>query len=219
MADAEDTPERFERDGVEFGRSLAYMDATFAIATTLLVTTLNPSELEWSSWSRFWSDAQGPLLGFGLSFVVVSSYWWANHRLVSKLDELSSRFIIWSLVMLAFVALVPFTTEGLGESSQNRAQVSTVVYALNIAAVSLAATWLAIVAYNDGLHRDPPSRAEHRRRAVASLDTPLVFLISIPIALLVSGNAARFSWLLLVVTGLLSARWFGRAREDGRTPT
>ena len=31
---------QYERDSVEFSRALAFSDATFAIATTLLVTTL-----------------------------------------------------------------------------------------------------------------------------------------------------------------------------------
>ncbi len=198
---------RYDRDGVEFGRSLSYLDATFAIATTLLVTTLNPTELEWTSWSRFWDDAQGPLLGFGLSFVVVSSYWWANHRLVSTMRSLSPRFVLRSLVMLAFVALVPFTTEGLGEVANNRNQVSTVVYALNIVLVSLTATWLDLTAYQDDLYQRRYTRDEYRRRTLANLDTPAVFLLSIPIALLVSGNLARLSWLLLVPTSIFGGRW------------
>ena len=207
MADVDGTPDRYDRDGVEFGRSLAYMDATFAIATTLLVTTLDPTAREWSNWSRFWDSEQGPLLAFALSFLVISSFWWANHRMVSTLRALSPRFVLRSLVLLAFVALVPFTTEGLGEFTDASLQVSTVVYALNIAAVSLASTSLTVAAYRDGLFR---------RRVISLLATPLVFLASVPVALFISGTAARLMWLALILTGGLSARWLRQpAGSDG----
>ena len=45
----------YERDDVEFSRATAFFDATYALATTLLVTTLDPGPDGWSSWS----DAAG----------------------------------------------------------------------------------------------------------------------------------------------------------------
>ena len=216
MADVDGTPDRYDRDGVEFGRSLAYMDATFAIATTLLVTTLDPTAREWSNWSRFWDSEQGPLLAFALSFLVISSFWWANHRMVSTLRALSPRFVLRSLVLLAFVALVPFTTEGLGEFTDASLQVSTVVYALNIAAVSLASTSLTVAAYRDGLFRRPPEPAVFRRRGITPPETPPVFPAPGPGALFIPGTAARLMWLALILTGGLSARWLRQpAGSDG----
>jgi len=34
-------PERYQRDDAEFDRAIAFIDATFAVALTLLVTTLD----------------------------------------------------------------------------------------------------------------------------------------------------------------------------------
>ena len=47
-------------------------------------------------------------------------------------------------------------------------------------------------------------------------DTPLVFLASVPVALFISGTAARLMWLALILTGGLSARWLRQpAGSDG----
>ena len=199
-------PTRFGRDDVEFGRSLAYVDATFAIATTLLVTTLIPGPEAWRNWSTFWETQQGPLLAFALSFVVISSFWWGNHRLVAALGTINTTFVIASLVMLAFVAVVPFTTDGLGSIDGSDGQVATVVYAVNIALVSLSSTALIWVAYRDRLFRRQPTPENFRWTIVAVIDTPIVFLVSVPVALFVSVPLARWMWLLLILTGTLTNR-------------
>ena len=199
---------------MEFGRSLAYVDATFAIATTLLVTTLIPGAEAWKDWTNFWDTQQGPLLAFALSFVVISSFWWANHRLVAALGTISARFVIASLVMLAFVALVPFTTDGLGSLDGSDGEVATVVYALNIALVSLSSTALVWVAYRDRLFRRQPTPEDFRWTIVTVIDTPLVFVISVPVAIFISVPLARWMWLLLILTGSLTNR--SRRRSMGR---
>jgi len=197
---------RYGRDDVEFGRSLAYVDATFAIATTLLVTTLDPGPKGWTNWTEFSSTEWLPLLAFALSFVVISAFWWANHQLVARLDELSARFVIGSIVLLGFIALVPFTTEGLGEYSGQGGQVATVCYAINIACVSIAAGALVVIAYVDRLHRVPMTPRQFRAKVLDMVDTPLVFLLSVPVAIFVSPGWARASWGLLFFTGVLTGR-------------
>jgi TMEM175 potassium channel family protein len=192
---------RFERRDVEFGRSLAYIDATFAIATTLLVTTLSGATKRWSSWAAFWDAESGPLMAFAISFVVISSFWWSNHRLVASLDALSPRFVLTAVAMLAFIALLPFTTNGLGQDTGAAGEVSTVIYAVNLVAVSLLNTGLFVIAHRDGLFREPLSEADFRFRLFAVLDTSVVFLLSIPIALWVSPVGARYFWAVLIVTG------------------
>jgi uncharacterized membrane protein len=204
---------RFERRDVEFGRSLAYIDATFAIATTLLVTTLSGATERWSDWGAFWDAESAPLMAFAISFVVISSFWWSNHRLVASLEALSSRFVLSAVAMLAFIALLPFTTNGLGQDSGSAGEVSTVIYAVNLVAVSLLNTWLFVIAYRDGLFREPLSESEFRFRLAALLDTSVVFLLSIPIALWISPVGARYFWAVLIVTGQFTAA-LGRRRRQ-----
>ena len=70
---------RYQRDDQEFGRAIGFFDATYALALTLLVTTLaipEPSSA-WASLPALW-DVVGPqFLAFGISFAVIASYWLA----------------------------------------------------------------------------------------------------------------------------------------------
>lgn len=208
-------PTRFGRESVEFGRTAGFFDATFAIAATLLVVTLAPESANWSDWSKFVEAEWSALLSFVISFVVICAYWWANHRLVATLDTMSTRFVGFGLVMLGFVVLLPFTTGGLGDVD-NRAsgEVAAVGYALNVAMVSLSTLLLAVVAAREGLYRSEPTPAQLRGKLIGQIDTPVVFLLSIPVSLLVGPNWGRYSWLLLAVTGPVVGRIGHRVAGD-----
>ena len=77
---------RYQRDDQEFGRAIGFFDATYALALTLLVTTLDITEpsSQWDGVRALW-DAIGPqFLAFGISFAVIASYWLAHHRLANE---------------------------------------------------------------------------------------------------------------------------------------
>ncbi len=208
-------PKRFGRDSVEFGRTAGFFDATFAIAATLLVVTLAPEAANWSDWSKFIEAEWSSLLSFVISFVVICAYWWANHRLVATLDTMSTRFVGFGLVMLGFVVLLPFTTGGLGDvDNTSSGEVAAVGYALNVALVSLSTMVLAVVADREGLYRRAPTRDQLRGKLIGQIDTPVVFLLSIPVTLLISPAWGRYSWLLLAVTGGIVGRLGHRIAGD-----
>lgn len=210
-----DAPERFGRDSVEFGRTVGFFDATFAIAATLLVVTLAPESAKWSDWTAFLTAEWPSLLSFVISFVVICVYWWANHRLVATLDTISSKFVWTGLVMLGFVALLPFTTAGLGDfDRRNDGEVATVAYAVNVAMVSFATMALVVVAAREQLYRTAPTAAQVRGRLIGLVDTPIVFLLSVPVTILLGPVWGRFTWLLLFVTGNLTGRIGHRVAGD-----
>lgn len=206
---------RYERGGVEYGRIIGFFDATFAVASTLLVTTLNPGRGGWANWSVFARTESGPLFAFALSFTVIVWFWWTNHRFVSTLDSISPHYVAVTLLMLAFVVLIPFSSEGLGTYRGDAGQVATVVYAVNVALASLLGLVGFLVAVHDGLFRRPLPREVVRTRVVVMIDTPIVFLLSVPIALLWSSDAAHYCWIALIPTGVLARRW-ARGRAEAR---
>lgn len=208
-------PTRFGRDTVEFARTASFFDATFSIAATLLVVTLSSETVDWSDWSKFLEAEWASLLSFVISFVVICAFWWANHRLVATLDAMSSRFVVAGLMMLGFVVLLPFTTGGLGDvDSRSSGEIAAVGYALNVALVSLASMLLLVVAAREGLYRRAPTSAQLRGKLIGLVDTPVVFLLSIPVTLLVGPVWGRYSWLLLGVTGGLVGRLGRRVAGD-----
>lgn len=208
-------PKRFDRESVEFARTVGFFDATFAIAATLLVVTLAPETADWSDWSKFLEAEWPSLLAFVISFVVICAFWWANHRLVATLGTLSTRFVAVGLAMLGFVVLLPFTTGGLGDvDDRTSGEVAAVGYALNVALVSLATMALVVVADRERLFRTPPTPAQVRGKLIGFADTPLVFLLSIPITLTFGPLWGRYSWLLLAVTGGVAGRLGRRVAGD-----
>ncbi len=207
---------RIQRDENEFGRTLSFFDATFALSMTLLVTTIDPGPGAWQSWSSLWDAVGAQVIAFGISFAIVASYWWGNHRFVSSLETLSPNLIVTNVAMLGFVALIPFTTDALGDEGSSPIEITTIVYAANVAIVSAMATVLYLVARRDRLFRNPPTRTEARLAFIDQSLPTAVFLLSIPMAIFVSGTLARWSWLSLAVLGPIVGRWTDRERRAER---
>ena len=71
---------RYQRDDQEFGRAMVSSTRRTLSRLTLLVTTIDITEPSsvWGGLPALW-DAVGPqFLAFGISFVVIASYWLAG---------------------------------------------------------------------------------------------------------------------------------------------
>jgi uncharacterized membrane protein len=189
---------RFARETSEFDRALAFFDGTYAVALTLLVTTLDAKDTPeaWTDPAALWAAYGTEILAFLLAFTIVALYWRANHAFVGGLHHLSGRFITVNLVVLVFVVLLPFSTDALGQYQE---PLTTAVFAGNVAVISSTEAVMSLVAWRDGLMNEPPSPRRIRLLLVPQLVPPAVFLASIPVAYLASSAAARLSWLALVV--------------------
>jgi uncharacterized membrane protein len=189
---------RFARGTPEFDRALAFFDGTYAVALTLLVTTLDSTTVPgaWADLAALWAAIGSQIVAFFLAFAIVAFYWRSNHAFVARLHHLSGRLITVNLVLLAFVVLLPFSTDALGEHQE---PLATAVFAGNVAVISATEAVMSLLAWRNGLPSAPPSPRGIRLELVAQLVPPAVFLASIPVAYLVSSPAARLSWLTLVV--------------------
>ena len=184
-------------DSTDFSRIAAFTDGVFAIAITLLVLALEVPVGDAGLTERL-LDQWPSLLAYFLSFAVVGRFWIVHHRFFASLHRFDQRLLTLNLAFLAFIALVPFTTDLLGEHGGDT--VAVVTYALVMAVV--AALNMAMIRHT--LARGHV-REEHRRHTepfaggVAAL-TPGAFLASIPVAFL-SPLAAELMW-----TGVVLAR-------------
>jgi uncharacterized membrane protein len=206
---------RYPRDGPEFDRAIAFFDATYAVALTLLVTTLEidhqPSAFK--SFSALDQAVGAQFVAFAISFLVIASYWLANHRMVADFTALDTRTIVVHLVLIAAVVLLPFTTEAVGDPDVADLALPTVLMAVSVAAVSGLHTLVWIVAAHDGLIAPAPTRDDWRDKVINGFAPAAVFLLSIPIAYLVSPGVARLSWLLLVVVNPVAGEMLQRRRR------
>jgi len=188
----------YQRDDIEFGRAVTFFDAIFAFAVTLLITTVDDFSPEaWSSFQALKEANGSSLLAFAISFVVVVSFWRANHQEFTAFSALDGRVIFLNCVVMFGVVLIPFATEALGKLDDLPLPVA--VYAIVISATFIMQHVAVFVADQRGLRASRMTRHERRWGLVDTAILPLVFLGSIPLAYLVSPQAAEQSWLSLAV--------------------
>ena len=208
---------RYSRDDAEFDRAIGFLDATFALALTLLVTTLDVtgSPVPWESLGAL-NDEFGPqLIAFAISFAVIAHYWLIHHRMVASFVAIDKRVIVANLLLIAAIVLIPFSTDAVGDPKTEGLPLPVATLAVNVAAASALFALVYWLAYRHELLDPRPGVPEMRANLMASLGPAAVFLVSIPIAYAISPDAAKLSWLALVVLQPLLGRRIKAARKAG----
>jgi uncharacterized membrane protein len=205
----------YDRESVEFARTLTFTDGLFAIAMTLLVVDLAVPVMHDTDSVHDLADALGDdtatFVSFFISFAVIGRYWVAHHAAFSGLARIDRGMIALNLVYLAFIAFLPFPTALLGTYFEN--PLSIAIYAVNVAAVSGMEVVLFSRAQNhDLLERKLPLDV-YRFGAAMSLSPVLFFLLSIPIAF-VSTTLAVCFWFLGIPLAAVAERWKPEGADD-----
>ena len=201
---------------LELDRVVNFSDGVFAISATLLVLSISvPHNLKGPGlddklWDAY-SDALPHVLTYALSFFVIGRTWLAHHRMFKIVRRIDARFVALNLVVLAFVAVLPFPTEVFGEYPSSRP--ALIVYAGAISASGFASAALWWYAMRNNRLIDPATPREWVAHAhLRALTIPAVFLTSIPISL-ISVGAAQFWWLWLIPLRSVLARRYGKITE------
>jgi uncharacterized membrane protein len=200
---------RYQRDDQEFGRAIGFFDATYALALTLLVTTLevtDPSSA-WDSLPALWDDVGPQFLAFGISFAVIASYWLAHHRLVRALDAVDQLTIVANLLLIASIVVIPFSTNAVGDPGVEDLPLPTAFLAVNVAIASGLHTLVYVLAYRRGLFLVRPSARELHGALVIGLSPAAIFLASVPVAYLASPVIAQLCWLSIIPIRVVARRW------------
>jgi uncharacterized membrane protein len=186
-----------EEHEVEFSRIVAFSDGVFSIAITLLVLELKlPEHLSHGEvWGAVW-DQREKFLAYGISFAVIARFWLVHHSFFSEVKAFDSRLIGLNMLYLAWIVLIPFSSQVLGEYGGSLAAVA--IYSANLAAVVLIGQWMAWDARHSGLaKRDAQTERESLVRATF---IAAVFLLSIVVALF-DASIAPYMWLALFFEG------------------
>jgi TMEM175 potassium channel family protein len=208
---------RYSRQESEFDRAIGFLDATFALALTLLVTTLDVRDSS-SAWTSLGSlnDAVGAqFIAFGIAFAVIANYWLVHHRMVADFKAIDPPMIVANLFLIAAIVVIPFTTEAVGDPAIVDLPLPTVAFAVNVAVASVLSTGVYWLAWKRDLLRSPPTRAGLRGNLAGGLVPAAVFLASIPIAYLASPAAAKLSWISLLILKPLTSPPSRRKRKAG----
>ena len=222
MAEPAETSARlYAHDALEFARALTFFDAIFAFSVTLLITTVDDFRpAAWTSLQALWNANGSELIGFAISFVVVIVFWRANHQLMSEFRALDATLITINCAVMFGIVLIPFTTEAMGSAELEDLPLPPALYALNIAYVYIVQVSMVFIADRRGMRAHRMSPYGLRGTVIKMSVLPIVFLASIPVAFLVSPEAAQLSWLLvpvaMVVLEPLVDRWVRRREmQDG----
>lgn len=187
----------WRRDDLQFARAVTFFDAIFAFAVTLLITTVDDfTPAAWSSFDALQEANGAGLLAFTISFVVVVSFWRANHQEVTGFVALDGRVILLNCMVMFGVVLIPFATEALGKLDL---PLPVAVYAVVISATYLMQRVVLLDANRRGLNGTRMTLRELRWTIANGLVLPVVFLGSIPIAYLVSPGWAQRCWISLAL--------------------
>jgi len=181
---------------LEYDRVLFFSDAVFAIAITLLVVDIRVPDIVTNTAQEL-SAAKGRIISFAISFLVIGLFWMGHHRMFRYITALDRRLIFINLLFLGTIAFLPYPT-ALLFAGGTRQTAGPVFYAACVALAGLMelAVWL-YATHAKGLVPASVSPALRRYELGQLLPTPVVFLLSIPVAFIAPG-VAPFTWILLV---------------------
>ena len=196
---------------LEYDRVLFFSDAIFAIAITLLVVDIRVPGIAGSATEL--RAASTNIFSFGLSFVVIGLFWMGHHSVFRYITALDRPLIAINLGFLGFIAFLPYPTSLLG-SADGPDRVATIFYSACISCAGLAelAVWL-YASYAKDLLVPGTSPAVRRYMALRVARIPVVFLLSIPVAL-ASAVLASYFWILIAVLGMALDRFARPAQEQ-----
>jgi uncharacterized membrane protein len=213
------TSPRYSRDQGEFDRAIGFVDATFALALTLLVTTLDVDHprVAFSSLGALEDAIGAQFVVFAIAFAVIAKYWLEHHRLIASFAVIDYTAIVINLFLIAAIVLLPFSTKEVGDPGVEDLALPTVIMAVNVVAASVLHTLVYVVAVRRNLLRTAPSPSDVWWFVVNALAAAVVFAASVPVAYLVSPTAARITWIALVPIGWLLHRYTARWRRSADT--
>jgi uncharacterized membrane protein len=191
-------------------RIIGFSDGVFAIAITLLVLTIDvPADLTSSEdVSGFLQQALPQLVVYAVAFMVIGTFWVRHHRMFDLCRAVDGRMLVLNLVFLAFVSLLPFPSDLLGnvQSTSTVIAFSTVAGAATLCEFGL---WRHLHRHRELLL---PDISEER---IASLKTWRfwslgVFVISILVSLFLPRIAVLLVLALLPLYEVVHHRRFHR---------
>jgi uncharacterized membrane protein len=145
---------------------------------------------------------------FIVSFLIIGFFWIFHHKMFRQIRRHTPAFMWMNLMLLMCIVFIPFSSALFSEYPST--EIATIIYSGSWAVPSLILALMWWYATTDSrLVDDSYNAVSGRHATLAFLGTGLVFLISIPIAL-VSVSAAQYFWLTLFPAQFLTGWYFGK---------
>lgn len=169
----------------DFERFVTFIDAVVAIAITLLVLPLVDisSQLNGGSVAQLLRDHSVEILGFLLSFLVISSLWFSQHHALRNViahDTLVTRLMMaWTLT----IVVLPFPTALVAEAGSQAT--TKVVY---IGTMTLSSALLAVICWAIGRNRAIRD-SDASPDPAPSVASTICFLLALVVSLSIPGTS------------------------------
>jgi uncharacterized membrane protein len=191
---------------IEFDRVVFFSDAIFAIAITLLAVELRHplAAVSTGKASLFAGGVGSSLVGFGISFAVIGLFWLGHHGLFRYIVALDRPLIVLNLFFLGTIAFLPYPTSVLANDASRASVVIFYAACAGVAGLAEAVLWVYATARPE--LTDPSARSVRLLFTLRVARIPVVFAISIPVAL-ASPAVAQYLWILILVLGSVINRF------------
>lgn len=188
-------------------RFKAFVDAVVAIAMTLLILPLMESVSDAASnrlsTAEFFDEHSGQLLSFGLSFVLIATFWMGHHRQYRDVEWITSPLLWINIAWMATIVWLPVPTAMIGQMDTDMLQPVVYIGTLILTQVTTLAGWVFLLRHPD-FTTTPVETL--RAGVIGDLAAIILFLVALAIAVFVQpfGYAGLLVLLLSgVVTKLL----------------
>ena len=213
-------PDEAGDGGLGKSRIEAFSDGVFAIAITLLVLDIKvptPNDTPLPRLLPRLLSLWPELFSYALSFVIIGVYWVAHHLMLHALKR-ADRTLLWiNNLFLMCVALIPFSAGVLGQ--YRHAQVSVVLYGLNLIAAGLSLELLWLYATRTrGLSDSPIDPRLVRAGSVRTLGAVCLNFAAIGLSFLSADVSLAVYWLAPLLYVLMQSRDDRRVRNVKAAP-
>ena len=191
-----------------------FSDAVVAIAITLSILPLvdSAADIGKGGVASFLHHHDTQLLAFGLSFVVIWSFWWSQHQMLEHIEGYNRPLVAGMFVWILSIVFLPFPTELLSSAAQG----GRGVHALYVG--TMLVTSVAALVQEGAIVVKPELQAEdHRGEAGIAAAVVMVLLMTVIFVVVIALPAIGL-WSLLIllllrpIVALVRARNWGTSR-------
>ncbi|MBA82527.1 MULTISPECIES: TMEM175 family protein [unclassified Leeuwenhoekiella] len=187
-------------------RILAFNDAIFSIAITLLVLDIDIPDSNAINTYGIW-NVLGNLIpnfiGFFVSFLVISLYWISNLKFSKYISDYDNNLLWLNIFLLVFVVLLPFSTAFYVNSFN--VDVAFQVYCLNL--IFLGLFNFLMIRRVAILNKDMPAIVVKWLK-FRSLNVVLIWVVSFALAAVLPHLISRLLFVLIFVFQFFGDRYF-----------
>ena len=193
-------------DRLGLDRLIFFSDAIFAIAITLLALDITlPPGIENVTNEELWRMLAANFhdyTAYAISFLVIGFFWLGHHTKFRSITRYDGVMIWLNFLLLMTIAFIPFPTRVMSDCPKSKATAS---YAATIVVAGLLSAAISLYAVHNNRLVDPDAPLHgHVKQPWLLIGMPLIFLLSIPIAVY-DPLAARAFWLLLIPLEILKS--------------